>query len=146
MTYPLLLVLHLLAAIAFIGTVFFEVVMLEGVRRHLPGETMRQVERAIGRRARAVVPWVLLVLYGAGIGLAWQHRAALADLRGGSFGILLALKITLAISVLGHFIAAMWLMRSGRLHARRARRLHLSVFCHALAIVILAKVMFYVSG
>lgn len=146
MIYPLLLVLHLLAAIAFIGTVFFEVVMLEGVRRHLPGETMRQVERAIGRRARAVIPWVLLVLYGAGLGLAWQHRAALADFTSSSFGILLTLKIALATSVLAHFISAMLLMRGGRLHARRARRLHVSVFCHALAIVFLAKAMFYVNG
>lgn len=34
MSYPLLLALHLLAAIAFIGTVFFEIVILEGIRKH----------------------------------------------------------------------------------------------------------------
>ena len=65
MSYGVLLVLHLLAAIAFVGTVFFEVVMLEGVRKHLPQETMRAVERAIGDRATAVMPWVLLTLYSA---------------------------------------------------------------------------------
>lgn len=145
MIYPLMLVLHLLAAIAFIGTVFFEVVMLEGVRRHLPHETMREVERAIGQRARAIIPWVLAVLYGAGIGLAWQHRAVLADPLGSTFGLLLTLKIALAVSVFAHFVTAMVLIRSNRLHARLSRRLHLSIFCHVLAIALLAKVMLYVS-
>lgn len=38
--YPLLLVLHLFAALLFVGTVFFEVLVLERVRRrvfHLGG-------------------------------------------------------------------------------------------------------------
>lgn len=142
MSYGLLLALHLLAAIAFAGTVFFEVVMLEGVRRHLPPE-MRAVERAIGNRAVRVMPWVLLTLYAAGIALAWQHRAALAQPLASGFGLLLALKIVLALSVFGHFATAMVWRRRGRLNGLRSRRLHLSVFGHVLAIVLLAKAMFY---
>ena len=143
MSYGLQLALHLLAAIAFAGTVFFEVVMLEGVRRHLPPETMRAVERAIGNRAVRVMPWVLLTLYAAGIALAWQHRAALAQPLASGFGLLLALKIVLALSVFGHFATAMVWRRRGRLNGLRSRRLHLSVFGHVLAIVLLAKAMFY---
>lgn len=143
MSYGLLLALHLLAAIAFAGTVFFEVVMLEGVRRHLPPETMRAVERAIGNRAVRIMPWVLLTLYAAGIALAWQHRAALAQPLASGFGLLLALKIVLALSVFGHFATAMVWRRRGRLNGLRSRRLHLSVFGHVLAIVLLAKAMFY---
>ena len=143
MSYGLLLALHLLAAIAFAGTVFFEVVMLEGVRKHLPHETMRAVERAIGNRATAVMPWVLLTLYAAGIALGWQHRAALAQPLSSSFGLLLTIKILLALSVFGHFATAMVWRARGMLGGRRSRRLHLSVFCHVLAIVVLAKAMFY---
>lgn len=145
MPYGLLLTLHLLAAIAFIGTVFFEVVMLEGVRRHLPAETMRAVERAIGNRATAIMPWVLLTLYLAGFGLAWQHRAALAQPFSSSLGLLLTLKIALALSVFAHFATAMTLRRRGTLNGRRSRRLHHSVFAHVLAIVLLAKGMFYLQ-
>ena len=145
MSYGLLLILHLLAAIAFAGTVFFEVVMLEGVRKHLPPATMRAVERAIGDGATAVMPWVLLTLYAAGIGLAWQHRAALAQPLASSFGLLLTMKIVLALSVFGHFATAMVWRRLGVPGGRRSRRLHLSVFCHVLAIVLLAKAMFYVQ-
>ena len=79
MSYSLLLVLHLFAALVFVGTVFFEVLILENVRKHLPRETMRAVEAAIGNRARVLMPWILLVLYGAGIGMAWQYRTALAQ-------------------------------------------------------------------
>ena len=111
MSYGLLLALHLLAAIAFAGTVFFEVVMLEGVRRHLPPE-MRAVERAIGNRAVRVMPWVLLTLYAAGIALAWQHRAALAQPLASGFGLLLAVKIVLALSVFGHVLAIVLLAKA----------------------------------
>ena len=145
MPYGLLLTLHLLAAIAFAGTVFFEVVMLEGVRRHLPAETMRSIERAIGNRAIALMPWVLLTLYLAGIGLAWDHRATVAQPMASSFSLLLTLKIVLALSVFGHFATAMGWRRHGALNGLRSRRLHLSVFVHVLAIVLLAKAMFHLS-
>lgn len=143
MSYGWLLILHLLAAIAFAGTVFFEVVMLDGVRKHLPAPMMRELETAIGNRAVRVMPWVLLTLYGAGLALAWQHRDALAQPLASHFGLLLGLKILLAISVFGHFATAMVWRRRGVLNGRRSRRLHLSVFCHVLTIIVLAKAMFY---
>lgn len=143
MSYPIFLTLHLFGALMFVGTVFFEVLILEGVRKHLPSEVMHQVERALGTRARAMMPWVLLVLYGAGIGMAWQHRATLAHPFASSFGILLTLKILLALSVFGHFVTAMVWLRRGQLRSNRSRFIHLSVFCHMVVIVLLAKGMFY---
>ena len=145
MTYPLLLIIHLFAAIMFVGTVFFEVIMLEGVRKHVPKEVMRTMEGAIGVRARAVMPWVLLALFGAGFGLAGFHRAALAAPFDSSFGLLLSIKIVLALSVFGHFLAAMILIRLGRLRSRASQRIHISVFIHVVLIVLLAKLMFYVG-
>ena len=143
MSYPVVLTLHLLAALMFVGTVFFEVLILERVRGKVSRDAMRQVESAIGARARRLMPWVLLVLYGAGVALAWQHREALAHPLASSFGTLLSLKILLAVSVFGHFAAAMILHRRGRLHARQAKFIHLSVFTQVMIIVLLAKAMFY---
>ena len=54
------------------------------------------------------------------------------------------LKIVLAVSVFGHFAIAMTWRRRGTLNGRRSRCLHYSVFCHVLAIVVLAKAMFMV--
>lgn len=143
MNYSVLITLHLFAAFIFVGTVFFEVLMLEGVRKHVPREAMRQVEGAIGRRARRIMPWVLLVLYGAGIGMAWHYRTVLAHPLDSTFATLLTLKIILALSVLGHFITAMVLGTKGLLKTRYVQRIHISVFTHMVGIIVLAKAMLY---
>src|SRR3546814_14041623 len=81
---------------------------------------MRRVEIAIGKRARRFMPFVIIVLYGAGIGMAWPYRAALAHPFSSSFATLLGIKILLALSVLAHFIAAITLSAKGRLKTRRS--------------------------
>lgn len=145
MDYFTLLVLHLFAAILFVGTVFFEVLMLEGIRRHVPREAMRAVESAIGRRARRLMPFAIIILYGAGVGMAWRYHTVLAQPFESTLGTLLSLKILLALSVLAHFIYAVRLGAQGRLKSRQSRLIHLSVFAHVVAIVFLAKAMFYLG-
>ena len=114
--YPVFLTLHIFAALMFVGTVFFEVLILEGIRPQVSPRFMLAVERAIGNRARKIMPWVLLVLYGSGIGMVLNRYLPLLEHPFSSaFGIMLSLKILLA----------------------------LSVFCHMVGIVLLAKWMFY---
>ncbi|MCP1517615.1 hypothetical protein J2Y74_001925 [Pseudomonas migulae] len=146
MVYPVFLTLHLFAALIFIGTVFFEVLFLESIRKQLPARVMMLVEQGIGRRARTLMPWVLLVLFGAGIGMVWQrYLPALATPLASSFGTLLMVKIVVAVSVLLHFLVAMMLFKSGRMNARYLQFIHGSLFCHMVAIVLLAKGMFYLT-
>src|SRR5690606_33513978 len=145
MPYSVLITLHLFAAFIFVGTVFFEVLMLEGVRKHVSRESMREIERAIGKRARQIMPWTLLVLYSAGIGMAWHYRSVLAHPFDSAFGTMLTIKIVLALSVLGHFITAMVLGSKGLLNARYVQRIHTSVFTHMVGIVLLAKAMLYLN-
>ncbi|MGO1540170.1 MAG: CopD family copper resistance protein [Luteimonas sp.] len=143
--YALFQILHLFAAIMFAGTVFFEVLILEGVRRHVPRNVMHQMEVGIGRRARQLMPWVLLVLYGSGLGMAWRYRELLAHPFDSGFGLMLTAKIVLALSVFGHFLTAMTLRSRGRLVASAFKRIHLSVFWHMVGIVLLAKLMFHLA-
>lgn len=146
MSYPLFLTLHLFAALVFIGTVFFEVLFLESLRKQLPARIMVLLEQAISRRARQLMPWVLLVLFGAGVGMVWlRYWPLLLAPWQSSLGLLLVLKIGLAVSVLGHFLWAMWLFRRGRMSARHVHIIHTSVFLHMVAIVLLAKGMFYIA-
>lgn len=145
MAHFITLTLHLFAAILFVGTVFFEVLILESIRPKVGREAMRAVEAAIGRRARQVMPFVLMVLYGAGATMAWGWRDQLANPFASPFATMLALKITLALSVLGHFIFAVTQGARGRLRAAQARVIHVSVFCHVIAIVFLAKAMFFLT-
>lgn len=145
MSYPVLVALHLFAALIFVGAVFFEVLILEGARKYVDPKAMSAVQRAIGQRARRLMPWVMLVLYAAGIGLAWQYRAALAHPFGSPFSLLLSIKILLALSVLGHFVRAITWAVGGKMTARRFHIIHISVFCHVILIVLLAKSMFHIG-
>jgi hypothetical protein len=129
----------------FVGTVFFEVLILEGIRKPVGRDVMRSVETAIGQRARRLMPFVMLVLYGAGISMAWQYRDALTHPFDSSFATLLWVKIVLALSVLAHFITAVTLSARGKLKSRHFKLIHLSVFCHVVLIVFLAKAMFYIT-
>ncbi len=145
MSHFVLVTLHLFAAIMFVGTVFFEVIILEGIRKPAGREVMRTVETEIGRRARRVMPFVIAVLYIAGIAMAWQYRDVLAHPFSSSFATLLSIKIVLAISVLGHFITAMTMSARGKLKSHHFKFIHLSVFCHVVLIVFLAKAMFFIT-
>ena len=145
MSYPLLHTLHLLGAIAFIGTLFFEVIILAKVKPQLDPGAVVELEQALGKRTRRVLHWVVLVVYGAGIGLAWHHRQALSAPFASSFATLLSLKIVLAVSVFLSFGLVAMLLRSGRMTPSLYRKLHWAVLAQMLGIVLLAKGMFYIQ-
>src|SRR5690606_40411322 len=65
MTYLLIKTLHLLAAMAFIGTLFFQVLILAPAGRRLDASVRGPMSQALGQQARRVIHWVALVLYGA---------------------------------------------------------------------------------
>ncbi len=145
MLYALLLILHLAAAVAFIGTLFYQVVIWRAASAGLPQAALGELSARLSQVTRRVLHGVVLVLYGAGLGLAWQHRAALADPLSSAFASLLSLKILLALSIVGHYLAIALLLRRGRLDARRSQRLHLAILLQMVLILVLAKAMFYLS-
>jgi hypothetical protein len=144
--YPFLLVTHLLAAIAFIGTLFFEVVIWHRAREQLTNTAQSTADQAIAVRSRKVLHGVVVLLYGAGIALAWQHRGVLSQPLASSFGTLLSLKIVLALSIIGHYLLLAYWLKSARLTVSRASWIRRSILGHMVMIVILAKAMFYWQG
>ncbi len=100
-------------------------------------------DQAIAQRSRHVLHGVVLVLYGAGLALAWQHRGALSQPLSNSFGLLLSLKILLALSIVGHYVWLAYWLKRGCLTPSRACWLRRSILGHMVLIVVLAKAMFY---
>lgn len=143
MGYSLLHVIHLLAAIFFIGALFVEVAVLAAVRRSLRPEVMQAVDQAFAARLRRVLHVVVVAVYGAGLGLAWFHRAALAHPFASSFSTLLWLKILLATGVFLTFGIVAMLLRRGWMTPARYRRIHWLILAQMVGIVLLAKGMFY---
>lgn len=123
---------------------FFEIVILEGIRKRLPKETMAGVETALIGRAKFVMPWVVGLLFLTGIVLAWHHYRSVSSPFASSFHILLAIKIALALSVLVHFVTAIRAGISGCMESTRFQLTHYSVAIHMVLIVVLAKLMFVV--
>ncbi|MBB4845287.1 hypothetical protein HNP55_003834 [Paucibacter oligotrophus] len=148
MSYGLLVTLHLFCAIVFIGIVSFEVLILEGIRKNLPPPYMTLVEEGIHHRGRKLMPWFVATLFLSGIAMALgTHRHALLGALGGTadslFGLLLSIKILLAVSVLVHFVVAIRYSLCGGMSNKRFKYTHLSVFIHMVLIVLLAKGMYY---
>ncbi|WP_415755519.1 CopD family copper resistance protein [Pseudomonas leptonychotis] len=145
MWYALFHVLHLLAAIAFVGVVFFQLVILANVKNQLDSAALPALEYALSVRIRAVLHWVVVLLYGAGFVLAWHYRQVLSAPISSSFSTLLTLKIALAVTVFASYGALAMLLRSGRMTAELYRKLHWAVLAQMLAIVLLAKAMFHLN-
>jgi hypothetical protein len=141
--YALFHVLHLLAAIAFVGVGFFQLVILASVKRQLDCAVLPALEHALSGRTRVVLHWVVLLLYGAGFGLAWHYRQVLSAPFSSSFATLLTLKIALALAVFISYGALAMLLSRGRMTPAMYRKLHWAVLLQMLAIVLLAKAMFY---
>lgn len=134
--YSLLLIVHLLAAIAFIGTLFFELVIWHSVREELAWSAQFTSDQAIARRSRRVLHGVVVVLYGAGLGLAWHYWNVPWTAR---FTLLFSLKVSLALSIIGHYLLLAYWLTHKRLSAKRALWIRRSILGHMVLIVILAK-------
>jgi hypothetical protein len=145
MLYPMVVTVHLMCAILFIGVVFFEVILLEGIRKRLGDELMMTVEVSLIARARKVMPWVVATLFASGIWLGYVNFSSSGLSWDNSFSVLLTAKIVLALSVLVHFVTAIRASLTGCMSSRRFQITHISVAIHMFFIVILAKAMFYVS-
>ncbi|WLH77140.1 hypothetical protein PSH81_15435 [Pseudomonas sp. FP2335] len=134
--YSLLLIVHLLAAIAFIGTLFFELVIWHSAREELAWSAQFTSDQAIARRSRRVLHGVVVVLYGAGLGLAWHYWSVPWTAR---FTLLFSLKVSLALSIIGHYLLLAYWLTHKRLSAKRALWIRRSILGHMVLIVILAK-------
>lgn len=142
MSYSLTQALHLLAAIAFVGTLFFQVFILAPVSRRLPEQERSRLSVALGQQARRVVHWVALVLYGAGLALGWHYRGVLAQPFSSHFSAVLSIKIILALLIVLHYVALIFLRKANRLGPRGMHLLNVSLLMHAVLVVLCAKALF----
>ena len=141
--YGIFLTIHLLCAITFIGAVFFEVLVIEPILKRLPPDIGEKIADEIPRRVRTFMPVVVTLLFLTGAAMFWVHYSNRPDFFQTRFGILRAVKMTLAFAVLGVFTAAMRAAAKGTMDPCRFRHTHRIVATLMLGIVLLAKGMFY---
>ena len=141
--YPWILLLHLACAIVFVGAVTFEVFVLEGLHRSIDIATMGRIETAVMARVRKFMPVVVLLLFLSGFALFDLRCNGLQCIGSTRFGWFLLAKVVLAFGVLGVFLNAIIAGVRGRMNACRFRYTHRIVLTMMVAIVFLAKAMFY---
>ena len=139
-------IVHLFCAIVFAGGVFFEVLVLSALHgQGVDKSARKQVEAAVSRRARKVMPWVVALLFASGLLMLHRYAVVLAQPFASAFGLQLSLKIALAASVLVHFVVALSKMRRDTLTVAWSRYIHVAVLVQIILIVLLAKTMFYLA-
>ncbi|XXQ68430.1 CopD family copper resistance protein [Neisseriaceae bacterium B1] len=143
--YPYAHILHLFCAIAFVGGVIFEALILSAIHgKEVGRDARKEAERAIGRRAVRVMPFIVLGVFLSGLIMAHRYASVLAQPFANAFSIQLSLKILLAFSILCHFIIAVYKIRTQTLTRAWSKYIHRAVLAQMLCIVFLAKSMFYI--
>lgn len=145
--YAIAHIVHLFCTIAFVGGVFFEMLVLSVMHTgRVSRESRREVERAMSHRAVRVMPPVVITLFISGTIMALErYLPALSHPFDSSFGTLLTLKILLAFIVLAHFAIAVVKMARHTLTVGWSKYIHAVVFVSMLLIVFFAKAMFYLT-
>lgn len=141
--YGLLLTIHLLCAIIFVGAVFFEVLVIEPLEKRLPEGMGARLADAIPEHVRKFMPFVVALLFLTGGAMYWVHYSSRPDFFQSKFGIMLTIKAGLAIVVLGIFVSAIRASIKGTMDPCRFKYTHRIVAVLMLAIVLLAKGMYY---
>ena len=143
--YAVTHIVHLFCAIAFVGGVFFEMLVLSVMHtKRVSREARREVEKAMSYRAVRVMPPVVIVLFLSGLVMVFERYVPVFHQPfASSFGTMLFLKVLLAFSVLLHFAIAVVKMARGTLTVGWSKYIHVVVFTHMLLIVFFAKAMFY---
>lgn len=141
--YGLFVTVHLLCAITFVGAVFFEVLVIEPLEKRLPPGLGAQLAEAIPAHVRKFMPVIVALLFLTGGAMYWIHYSTRPDFFSSRFGVLLTIKMTLAFAVLGVFVTAIRASIRGTMDLCRFRYTHRIVAGLMLAIVLLAKAMFY---
>lgn len=137
-------IVHLFCAITFVGGVFFETLVLSAIHsKRVSREARREVERALSHRAVRVMPIVVLGVFLSGLTMAHRYWDVLQHPFNGAFGTQLLAKITLALSILVHFVIAVYKMKTHTLTVTWSKYIHTAVLIQMVLIVLLAKTMFY---
>jgi hypothetical protein len=168
MAHEHIVLIHLICAIFFLGAITTEVLVLAPLHRYLSLEDFRRIEFLMFRQIRRTYPLFLLPLYGSGFWMYYTFYSGadgLADFLSTTFGLMLTIKLVLAMGLFTIFALAPLVFMPLALKGKTFRQkllhmlivtgdetrflinrfdgVHYLAFGLGLAIVIIAKTMFF---
>lgn len=145
--YPYAHIIHLLLAIAFLGYVFSDVVMLSALKNRLGKETESKITQILGAKSFKIFPLALLFIVLTGGMMLSKYINSDAGVFETGLQKLLMFKVVLALLiVLGVLYNLYTKFTNKSKHPFMQEHFHKVVLLLGLCIVILAKMMFVVSN
>ena len=142
MSYSLVLIIHLLCAIIFIGFVFADVVVLPAMKKVLDEKEHQKVMDAISTRARKIFPLSVLILVLSGGYMFSKYINSQAGVFNSSLQIFLLIKVILALVIVSGIVYSLSRKFLKKQPHPIMKHFHKIVLFLGICIVILAKLMF----
>lgn len=142
MSYTLVLILHLLCAIIFIGFVFADVIVLPAMKKVLNEKEHQNVVNAISNRARKIFPVSVLILILSGGFMFSKYINSDAGMFNSSLQILLFIKFILAMVIASGIVYSLSRKLVKKQPHPIMKHFHKFVLVTGIIIVVLAKLMF----
>ena len=142
--YPYVQIIHLFCAIIFVGYLFFDVIILRAASKKMPPELAQKAKQAIGSVAVKIMPICVLLLVLTG---GMMMSSLVGSKAGGYFETNLQITFMIKFCLAMVIVAAVIINLSCKFIFKRPSPLgniHPIALTLAVAIVLLAKVMFIV--
>lgn len=144
MSYTIVLIIHLLCAIIFIGFVFADVIVLPAMKKVLNEEEHQNVMNVISQRARKIFPISVLILILSGGYMFSKYINSELGVFNSSLQILLLIKFILAMIIASGIIYSLSRKLLKKQPHPIMKHFHKFVLVTGIIIVVLAKFMFVV--
>lgn len=135
--YSIFLIIHLFCAIAFVGYLFFDVVILNIAKRKI--NNFESFQNSISKVVTKIMPFIVLMLFISGGAMAGKYFTSPID---SIFQLLLLVKIILAFCIFALVVFSLSFYYIVKKPNPIGKFIHPIVFTLCIIIVLLAKLMF----
>jgi len=141
--YTIVHIVHLLAAIIFLGFVFADVMVLGVLKKDFGKEHFQELKQSIGARAKKIFPLSVLTLLLSGGYMMSKYINSQAGMFNSNLQLLLLLKIVFASLIIAGIVYSLTRkLFKKQPHPHFSKHFHKYALLFGLFIVILAKAMF----
>lgn len=143
-TYTLVLIIHLLCAIIFIGFIFTDIFVLPVLNSKFSNDEVQKIKETIGSRAIKIFPLTVLVLIVSGGMMFSKYVNSSLGYFETSLQQLLMLKIFLVLLIVAGIVYSLFCKFTKRKPFAFMKHFHKFALSVTILIVIIAKLMFVV--
>ncbi len=143
-SYSLILIIHLLCAIFFIGFIFTDIFVFPILSKKFSKTEVQNIKASIGERGIKIFPLMVLVLLITGTMMFSKYINAEVGYFQSTFQYLLWLKVFLVLIIASGIVYSLFCKVTKRVPVAFMSHFHKYVFVLTVLIVIIAKLMFVV--